>query len=295
MTSCNFCGATLPAGALFCGDCGCSVESSVSVKRGKKRKLFRRGPAVSVTRAATVSFDPPPSGESCSQCGYPLARHDVFCGDCGFISLPTHRKTSTSEDQWPEPDALVPPVSTNASVTPADTAPADTAPADTAPASNGAVLGPLDHDTEPIRTNFFPLHPAGASAATATEAQFTFWRASRALPARASNGQRYVLQFSSGESFTVFGTGLVGRNPRAEPGEQFDVTMPIIDRSRSVSNTHLEFGQTDGRFWVNDRFSGNGTTVREPDASPTRCTPGRRQMVSRGSRIDIGEQFFVVS
>jgi predicted component of type VI protein secretion system len=93
----------------------------------------------------------------------------------------------------------------------------------------------------------------------------------------------------------VFGTGLVGRNPVLEPGEFVDQLIAIVDPGKSVSKTHLEFGQDEGRFWVSDRFSANGTIVRQPDTAPQRLEPGRRQQVVRGTRIDIGEQFFVVS
>ena len=62
----------------------------------------------------------------------------------------------------------------------------------------------------------------------------------------------------------------------------------------SVSKSHLEFGQHDGEFWVNDRFSGNGTVVRRPPAPALRCEPGRRYLVARGARVEIGDQFFVV-
>jgi hypothetical protein len=112
---------------------------------------------------------------------------------------------------------------------------------------------------------------------------------------RQSDGERFVLQFSTGESFTVFGSGLIGRNPRPEPGEYFDQLVRVLDPSRSVSKTHLEFGQEAGGFWVKDRFSGNGTIVREPDTKPLRCHPDRRYRLVRGSRVDMGEQFFIVS
>ncbi len=106
---------------------------------------------------------------------------------------------------------------------------------------------------------------------------------------------RFVLQFSTGESITVGGAGLVGRNPAAQPGEFVDQLVTIFDAGKSVSKTHLEFGQDSGRFWVSDRYSTNGSVVRQPDADPQRCEPGRRYFVARGTRVDIGEQFFVVS
>jgi len=109
------------------------------------------------------------------------------------------------------------------------------------------------------------------------------------------SGERFVLQFSTGESVTVFGTGILGRNPTPEPSEYFDQRVTIFDPTKSVSKTHLEFGQTAGAFWINDRYSGNGTGVRQPEAERVTCEPGRRYLVARGSRVDIGEQFFIVS
>jgi len=112
---------------------------------------------------------------------------------------------------------------------------------------------------------------------------------------REGSGTRFVLQFSTGESHTVSGTGLIGRNPQAEPGEYFDHRIVIVDNGKSVSKTHLEFGQTAGVLWISDRFSGNGTVIRRPQADPQRGEPGKRYLVARGSRVDIGDQFFIVS
>jgi hypothetical protein len=115
------------------------------------------------------------------------------------------------------------------------------------------------------------------------------------ITAPSKSGERFVLQFSTGESVTVFGTGILGRNPTPEPSEYFDQRVTIFDPTKSVSKTHLEFGQTAGAFWINDRFSGNGTGVRQPDAQRVACEPGKRYLLARGSRVDIGEQFFIVS
>jgi hypothetical protein len=112
---------------------------------------------------------------------------------------------------------------------------------------------------------------------------------------RRETGERFVLQFSTGESVTVFGSGLLGRNPVPQPTEYFDQLVSISDPGKSVSKTHLEFGQDAGSFWVSDRFSGNGSAVREPESSPRRLVAGKRYRIVRGTRVDIGEQFFVVS
>lgn len=115
------------------------------------------------------------------------------------------------------------------------------------------------------------------------------------IVSRAPLGESFVLQFSTGESFTVQGTGLVGRAPTPQPGEAIDLLVRIVDPGKSVSKTHLEFGQESGSLWVSDRWSGNGSVVREPSGPARRCEPGKRIRVARGSRIDIGEQFFIVS
>jgi len=112
---------------------------------------------------------------------------------------------------------------------------------------------------------------------------------------RSISGTRFVLQFSTGDSVIVTGTGLVGRNPIPEPSEKFDILVPITDPSKFVSKTHLEFGQMAGAFWISDRYSGNGTVVREPGGEPQRCEQGKRYRVMRGTRVEIGEQFFIVS
>lgn len=115
------------------------------------------------------------------------------------------------------------------------------------------------------------------------------------IVAPGARGDRFILQFSTGESVTVTGSGLLGRNPVAEPGEYVDAIVTISDPGRSVSKTHLEFGQEGGSFWISDRFSGNGTVFREPERSARRCDPGKRYRVARGTRVEIGEQFFIVS
>src|SRR5690606_31945179 len=110
-----------------------------------------------------------------------------------------------------------------------------------------------------------------------------------------ADAARFILQFSTGDSVTVSRSGLIGRNPTPEPGEFFDELVKINDSTRSVSKTHLEFGHEGGEFWIKDRYSGNGTVLRAPDAPVVQLIADRRYRVPRGSRVDFGEQFFVVS
>lgn len=114
-------------------------------------------------------------------------------------------------------------------------------------------------------------------------------------PLTAAQAQTFTLTFSTGESVTVSGTGLLGRNPQPGEFESFDHLIIVTDPDRSVSKTHLEFGVEGINLWVADRFSGNGTLIREIGAPPRKAEPGRRYLVMRGARIDLGEQYFTIT
>lgn len=233
-----------------------------------------------------------PEPDRCAQCGTEFAPGDIFCGECGFVRNTTAVLPQTASfDPFPwglprsvEPASSAEPVAPGAPDLPAaPEEPAEPAALDLPPEPAASVA--------PVAPAAPAEHPSGAS----TEAQLQADLDETRIVDRTRGGERFVLQFSTGESVTVTGTGLVGRNPIAEPGEYVDHFVVIVDPGKSVSKTHLEFGQDAGAFWISDRFSGNGTIVREPEREPRRAEAGKRYRVSRGSRVDIGEQFFVVS
>ena len=305
--NCRYCSSELPSGALFCGECGRAVSS----RRPDSTPVRVREPGPEVQPEAEDQPEPAPESEPalsleaelkdepeaepesesapepeaestpkpepepvasppvdshvdpadhCTQCGAELAATDIFCGECGVVrqSVAARRPNDTAvldPFPWGRPRE---------------------------PAAPPLVMPPT-----PRATNLVPSSVPAASLDDDTD--------ETRLVDRTAKGERFVLQFSTGESVSVSGTGLIGRHPIAEPGEYFDHTVTIVDPGKSVSKTHLEFGQDAGAFWVSDRYSGNGTVVREPDRPARRCDPGKRYRVVRGSRIDIGEQFFVVS
>ncbi|WEO78352.1 FHA domain-containing protein [Cryobacterium sp. SO2] len=153
--------------------------------------------------------------------------------------------------------------------------------------SDTTIIQPLPPKSTVISVPLWPVDESRAAAAAAGAPEPT-------VPPAAVERARYTLQFSTGETVSVRGTGLIGRRPLPQPAERFDHLIQITDLGMSVSKSHLEFGQHDGEFWVNDRFSGNGTVVRRAPADAVRCEPGRRYLVARGSRVEIGDQFFVV-
>lgn len=260
---CRYCSTELPEGALFCGECGRAVSS----------KRLPAEPAAGAD-APQPAAEPDPAdavrGDHCAQCGAELAPTDIFCGECGFVrqSIAARRRPNDTVELDPFPWGLSrgqPPIEVRSDAPPPLVVPSS------APPPPVQAPAPNDHDTNDDDTDETRLVDRGAK------------------------GERFVLQFSTGESVSVRGTGLVGRNPVAEPGEYFDSFVTIVDPGKSVSKTHLEFGQEGGAFWISDRYSGNGTVVREPDRVARRAEPGKRYRVVRGTRIDIGEQFFVVS
>jgi hypothetical protein len=360
--TCSYCNSELPAGAMFCGECGRAVVAESAVKPAhtgtarprrrasapggspslvrepvvmeaardtKSSKSAQRGRAVTASaqrkaevappvelaapaehKASTdrktpperkaqaspqaapapaaapvaaptpapVAESAPPAAEDpssrakspevvdlvtrCEQCGSELGADDIFCGECGYVT-----RSASANFSRPRDTAIIQAVQLerDAVASAASIAHAEP-PADPEPHWG---LGDSEDELEDVEAT--------------------------RIVAQRRTGARFVLQFSTGESFTVYGSGLVGRNPHAEPAEYFDHVVRVLDPSRSVSKTHLEFGQESGSFWIKDRFSGNGSIIREPEGDPVRCQPDRRYRVVRGTRVDIGEQFFVVS
>jgi hypothetical protein len=106
---------------------------------------------------------------------------------------------------------------------------------------------------------------------------------------------RFTLSFSTGETVVVAGSGLIGRRPITQPGEQVEQLVAIQDPARSVSKTHLEFGLEAGELWICDRYSGNGTVAHPLGGVARQCEAGRRYRVTAGTRVEIGDQWFDVS
>jgi hypothetical protein len=188
-------------------------------------------------------------------------------GEQGEQAEPQEREGSQREE--PERSASAP--------TPASApVPATTTTTVTAPAYSPELVPAHLADDRHSRTDR-PAEPAAAGADTA--------------PRQAVCGS-VIARFSTGETVTLHGTGLLGRNPSPQEGERFDLLVRIHDPARSVSKTHLEFMVDAGRVWIRDRHSGNGTMLRHPNGTGSRCEAGRRYRVQDGDRVEIGEQFF---
>lgn len=309
MSACRHCGWELPSGALFCGECGRSVTTGdelapagVSIETLVDRADGDREPlpetAGSLARfggewdswaSSNWADDEKPAGGSES----PRDALEVEPDDDPEEAEP-EREDAESDSDPAEPDEPEPDLAPGS----AD----DAAPTD---AIDVSLFEPTAPGLEPApspeprpRTPAPPLLPVpdlGTPASRRADPDESAIDLETTRLVARSPSTRYVLQFSTGESVVVTGSGLIGRNPSAEPGEYVDQLVTLLDGGRSVSKTHLEYGQEQGRFWVSDRYSTNGSVVRPPDEPERRCEAGRRYLVSRGTRVEIGEQFFVVS
>ena len=97
------------------------------------------------------------------------------------------------------------------------------------------------------------------------------------------------LRFDTGEQVDVTGNGLIGRNPGPEAGT--DHVVAIDDPQRSISKVHLAFGlEADGRLWVMDRGSTNGTVVVGPDGRTAALVAGSRATVAPGWIVRFGQR-----
>lgn len=204
---------------------------------------------------------------NCQICGAELPSDALFCGECGSSTSATPQSRQRA-DARPSDTTVI------QSLRPRQTTgiisvSLDGGALDSATAETGSPLAAAEEPREAVVT---PSEPRGAAS-----------------------GISFMLQFSTGETFDVSGNGLIGRRPLPQAQERFDHLLQITDPGRSVSKSHLEFGQHDGELWVSDRASGNGTIVRRPDGTEIVCEAGRRYLVGRGTRVEIGEQFFVVA
>jgi uncharacterized Zn finger protein (UPF0148 family) len=268
--------------------------------------------------------------EHCTHCGTLLHEDDIFCPECGAVvqsvalsftgpiaplppewrpgaSAPSETASSPGETETerepvratePEPASdVVPPTAPRHSPEPPlgrNAVPGRSADAPSATDASAAAAPPSLPPMPPSSTAS-PLaglsSPDPRSRLATDDDDVDETRIVRRGPV----GTEYLLQFSTGESVTVDGSGLLGRAPSPQPGERFDHLVRIVDPGKSVSKTHLEFGQELGALWVSDRWSGNGTVVRPHEQPARRVEPGTRVRVARGTRVEIGEQFFVVS
>ena len=183
----------------------------------------------------------------------------------------------------PAPAALAPVQPAPVRRAPAHRAP--TAPLPPPPAASPAPSAPVSAGPHPVPV----WAPPPASVPTGVPASGT---SAPPAPARRAETVGFLLSFDNGQSFTVHGSGLVGRKPQSAPGEQHDDLLAVDDENRSLSKTHLEFGIDAGGFWVTDRGSTNGTSVLTAHGEPLDVLVGVRIHVPGDGSVRVGRRQF---
>lgn len=321
LSACEQCGTPMGPGEIFCSECGhvsptvraafASVSGDTSII-DTVRPITPAGGSPRIPPAVSSPRTPPsiPLPPTVPQGAPPPAAAPVSQASQAPQASPGSPVSpaappSTPVSPPPRPASAAPASPAQASPTPSS--PAQASPAPSSPAEPPLPAPRFFSDDPPAPRPPATDDPTASDAAPEVkppvrrappapepDGDIDDLEATR-IVAALGRGDRFVLQFSTGESVTVYGAGLVGRNPVPEQGEHFDHLVRVLDPTRSVSKTHLEIGQQGGAFWVRDRYSGNGTVVREPDRPSYRCDPGKRHLIVRGTRVDIGEQFFIVS
>jgi len=233
----------------------------------------------------------------CSRCGSLVAPSSLFCPDCGqsmirpretpevVIEEPASAPDDPSEKEEPrEPDTLQRATgwirrSLNLGKKPLfpDTTeePSPEGDAGTGGASMGAPLGA--EQTQEM--SLFDIHQAEEVPAD--------------KPRRLEAPLRFILKFDTGLSVTVGAKpGVIGVQENTDDLELHRIY--VKDPTHSIAMEHIEFGVTDGVFWVKDLNTASGTIVEEPGSQALQCIPYDTYSLVRGSIVTLGAVSFTL-
>lgn len=132
---------------------------------------------------------------------------------------------------------------------------------DTVPSSDHAAPVPVARPEFGVAPTPFAPAAAAASGAPVTAP----------APVAPLNNPRLVLP--DGTVLPLAGGLIVGRDPQEQEGYGVRARATLHDVERSVSKTHAILGISDGRVWVIDLNSTNGTVLIAADGTETLCTP----------------------
>ncbi|GGE82126.1 FHA domain-containing protein [Mycetocola zhadangensis] len=106
-------------------------------------------------------------------------------------------------------------------------------------------------------------------------------------PAAPDIGPRLVLP--DGVVLPLTSGLIVGRDPQQQDGYGVTALAPLHDIERSVSKTHAVLGVSDGRVWIIDLNSTNGTYMVAANGTLTPCPPEVATPLEPGADIRFGE------
>ncbi|HIZ35006.1 MAG TPA: FHA domain-containing protein [Candidatus Ruania gallistercoris] len=129
-----------------------------------------------------------------------------------------------------------------------------------------------------------PAAEPGAGEGTAESAEEE-WAATRMVSDLQPAPAPLQARSADGQVVTAEGVTLVGRSPQGRPGEQIAALLALTDTA--VSKTHLALRLAEGRIWVTDRASTNGTVLLR-DGGTESLTPWQETPLAPGDRLLVG-------
>ncbi len=278
MISCPTCGAQVPAGAIFCDNCGSSLAGV---------------PA----RPATA---PPPAvnaGPLCPTCGESVLPGEMFCGNCGASLAPAAPSYAppaapapweSSQPSWPPPAAPQPaaPWESSSPSWPSD--PKPQAVGNACPTC-GAAVQPSDTFCDNCGQVLTPVAP-GLPREPQIPAQAESYRPDPLPPARpepvvVALNPRLQLQASGATLNLPPGKSdyLIGREDPVS-GSYPDVDLvPYGGEEGGVSRRHAQISRRSDQFVIEDLNSVNYTFVNRQ-----KVAPGVAQPLQDGDEIRLG-------
>jgi len=143
-------------------------------------------------------------------------------------------------------------------------------------------------------TKAFPLDDDGR---TVLRSELTQLRTSNETNTSQQTGQSlgFSVEFNTGQTVTVDGLVLVGRNPQPRPGDTEPTLVALDTHSQSISKTHLALEVLSGQLYVTDRGSTNGTEIAVDGGNSTKIAPEQPVRLERGSSVNFGDCSFNVN
>lgn len=152
---------------------------------------------------------------------------------------------------------------------------------DTVPSSDHAAPVPVS------RPEFGPAPTPNTPAATAVPATPGAPVTAPAPVVGLLNNPRLVLP--DGAVVPLANGLIVGRDPQEQDGYGVSERATLHDTERSVSKTHAILGLSEGRVWVIDLNSTNGTVLIAADGSETLCAPEVATPIPAKTDLRFGE------
>jgi hypothetical protein len=155
---------------------------------------------------------------------------------------------------------------------------------DTVPSSDHGIPVPVARPEFGVAPTPFAPPPSAVVGASASE------NAPMTAPTPVTKSARNPrLELPDGSVLPLDQGLIVGRDPQHQEGYGVTERARLHDVERSVSKTHAILGISEGRIWVLDLNSTNGTVLIADDGTETLCTPEVATPLPANTAVRFGE------